>query len=337
LSPVSYGEIDHGTRRISSDESSEHRLRTTAAARDRQVRLQPPTSSKDGEHHESRISSDEREQRFRTHQDRERGMTRLPISPADVKEQRRVMSPRDREYISSTSRLRIATDDRDLNAFPHEGRGSKIVSNDEENNSASISSDYEHRHLHRIPFDYKKEHKFFSNETEREESPFVASPGHRLSPSSSIYDDGAEPRKRMSNERKPSKIIESAATRHRDSALDTDEERKLPKVSPLTPRSPSCGSRRIFFTVADAHGKYSTLREESFSFKGNNVNDLKQELLVHTKMEEDIFVFLRNESDGKLFNLRLALPPCNVSMHVVVAGVNSEGTHTHKSSFRESR
>jgi len=94
-------------------------------ARDRQVRLQPPISSKDGEHHESRISSDEREQRFRTHQDRERGMTRLPISPADVKEQRRVMSPRDREHIPSTSRLRIATDDRDLNAFPHEARGSR--------------------------------------------------------------------------------------------------------------------------------------------------------------------------------------------------------------------
>ncbi|CAM6038486.1 unnamed protein product [Sphagnum compactum] len=320
LSPVSYGEIDHETRRISSDENSERRLRTTAAARDRQVRLQPPTSSKDGEHHEPRISSDEREQRFRTHQDRECGMTRLPISPADVKEQRRVMSPRGREYISSTSRLRIATDDRDLNAFPHEGRGSKIVSNDEEHNSASISSDYEHRHLHRIPFDYKRELKFSSNETEREE----ASPGHRLSPSSSVYDDGAEQQKRMSHARKPSKIIESAAIRHRDSALDIDEERELPKVPPLTPRSPSRGSRRIFFTVADAHGKYSTLREESFSFKGNNVNDLKQELLVHTKMEEDIFVFLRNESDGKLFNLRLTLPPCNVSMHVVVAGVNSE-------------
>ncbi|CAK9209472.1 unnamed protein product [Sphagnum troendelagicum] len=319
------GEIDHGTRRISSDGEIENRLRTTAAARDRQVRLQPPTSSKDGEHHESRISSDEREQRFRTHQDRERGMTRLPISPADVKEQRRVMSPRDGEYISSTSRLRIATDDRDLNAFPHEGRGSKILSNDEEHNSASSSSDYEHRHLHRIPFHHKKEHKFFSNETEREESPFVASPGHRLSPSSSVYDDGAEQLKRMSHERKPLKIIESAATRYRDSALDIDEERKLPKVPPLTPRSPSLGSRRIFFTMADAHGKYSTLREESFSFKGNNVNDLKQELLVHTKMEEDIFVFLRNESDGTLFNLRLTLPPCNVPMHVVVARVNSEG------------
>jgi hypothetical protein len=141
----------------------------------------------------------------------------------------------------------------------------------------------------------------------------------------------------MSHERKPSKIIESAATKHRDSALDIDEERELPKVPPLTPRSPSRGSRRIFFTVADAHGKYSTLREESFSFKGNNVNDLKQELLVHTKMEEDILVFLRNESDGKVFNLRLTLPPCNVSMHVVVARVNSEGTHTHKSSFREFR
>lgn len=324
LSPVSYGEIDHGTRRISSDESTEHRLRTTAAARDRQARLQPPTSSKDGEHHESLISSDEREQRFRTHQDRERGMTRLPISPADVKEQRRVMSPRDRGYISSTSRLRVATDDRDLNAFPHEGRGSKILSNDEEHNSASSSSDYEHRHLHRIPFHHKKEHKFFSNETERGESPFVASPGHRLSPSSSVYDDGAEQLKRMSHERKPLKIIESAATRYRDSALDIDEERELPKVPPLTPRSPSRGSRRIFFTMADAHGKYSTLREESFSFKGNNVNDLKQELLVHTKMEEDIFVFLRNESDGTLFNLRLTLPPCNVPMHVVVARVNSE-------------
>ncbi|CAM6062489.1 unnamed protein product [Sphagnum tenellum] len=319
------GEIDHGTRRISSDGEIENRLRTTAAARDRQVRLQPPTSSKDGEHHESRISSDEREQRFRTHQDRERGMTRLPISPADVKEQRRVMSPRDGEYISSTSRLRIATDDRDLNAFPHEGRGSKILSNDEEHNSASSSSDYEHRHLHRIPFHHKKEHKFFSNETEREESPFVASPGHRLSPSSSVYDDGAEQLKRMSHERKPLKIIESAATRYRDSALDIDEERNLPKVPPLTPRSPSRGSRRIFFTMADAHGKYSTLREESFSFKGNNVNDLKQELLVHTKMEEDIFVFLRNESDGTLFNLRLTLPPCNLPMHVVVARVNSEG------------
>lgn len=77
--------------------------------------------------------------------------------------------------------------------------------------------------------------------------------------------------------------------------------------------------------MADDDGNFN--EEASFQFKGHGLEDLSQKLEEETGLE-DIIVCSRNVVNGKLYPLRLALPPNNATMHVVVVPPTSRGLYT---------
>ncbi|CAA2987883.1 Hypothetical predicted protein [Olea europaea subsp. europaea] len=82
--------------------------------------------------------------------------------------------------------------------------------------------------------------------------------------------------------------------------------------------------RLIYYNVVDDSGDANDASEEtSFQFKGNGLEDLIQKLEEETGIE-NIIVCSRNKVNGKLYPLRLALPPNNATMHVVVVPSTSK-------------
>lgn len=83
--------------------------------------------------------------------------------------------------------------------------------------------------------------------------------------------------------------------------------------------------RMIYYRVSNEKEEVDDAREElSFTFKGNGVEELKQKLKEETGLN-DVVVCSRNPLNGKLYPLRLHLPPNNTDMHVVVVPSSSEG------------
>ncbi|KAE8688276.1 pentatricopeptide repeat-containing protein [Hibiscus syriacus] len=84
-----------------------------------------------------------------------------------------------------------------------------------------------------------------------------------------------------------------------------------------SPHKSDC--RTIYYRVEDDNGEADDEAAEghSFSFKGNNVAELTHKLMEETG-HEDIVVCTRSPLNGKLYPLRLQLPPNNADMHVVV-------------------
>ncbi|KAG8498439.1 hypothetical protein CXB51_004954 [Gossypium anomalum] len=89
---------------------------------------------------------------------------------------------------------------------------------------------------------------------------------------------------------------------------------------------PKSGGRTIYYHVADENGEVDDEAVEgySFSFKGNGVDELTHKLKEETGLE-DVVVCTRSPLNGKLFPLRLQLPPNNSDMHVVVVPLASKG------------
>lgn len=76
--------------------------------------------------------------------------------------------------------------------------------------------------------------------------------------------------------------------------------------------------RVIHYHVADDGGNVSDeIEGHSFNFKGQNVEELTQKLEEETELQ-NITVCSKNKINGKLYPLRLGLPPNNATMHVVV-------------------
>ncbi|KAG5380281.1 hypothetical protein IGI04_028123, partial [Brassica rapa subsp. trilocularis] len=98
---------------------------------------------------------------------------------------------------------------------------------------------------------------------------------------------------------------------------DTSEEN-------LTESPPKSEGRIIYYHIADEEGH---VEDESavgyaLTFKGNSVEQLTQVLREETSMD-DVVVCTRNPLNGKLFPLRLQLPPNNGKMHVVLVPSNT--------------
>ncbi|XVF84823.1 hypothetical protein PTKIN_Ptkin17bG0070300 [Pterospermum kingtungense] len=93
---------------------------------------------------------------------------------------------------------------------------------------------------------------------------------------------------------------------------------------------PKSEGRTIYYHVADDSGEVDDEAVEgySFSFKGSSVDELTHKLKEETGLE-DVVVCTRSPLNGKLFPLRLQLPPNNADMHVVVVPLASKGETPH--------
>nr|XP_043638703.1 uncharacterized protein LOC122609827 [Erigeron canadensis] len=83
--------------------------------------------------------------------------------------------------------------------------------------------------------------------------------------------------------------------------------------------------RMVYYTVVDDDGNSGddAYAEMSLVFKGNGLADLTGILKEQTGLD-DIVICSRNPLNGKLFPLRLALPPNHTVMHVVVVPSTSK-------------
>ncbi|KAE9459021.1 hypothetical protein C3L33_09083, partial [Rhododendron williamsianum] len=89
--------------------------------------------------------------------------------------------------------------------------------------------------------------------------------------------------------------------------------------------SRAADGRVIYYSIADERGNVEEgLEGLSFTFKGNGLYELTKRLEEETGLEE-IIVCSRSPLNGKLYPLRLQLPPKNVDMHVVVLQSSSRG------------
>lgn len=84
--------------------------------------------------------------------------------------------------------------------------------------------------------------------------------------------------------------------------------------------------RMVYYTVMDDDGNVDddAYEEISFTFKGNGLEDLTRNLEEQTGLD-DIIICSRNPLNGKLFPLRLALPPNHTIMHIVVVPSTCDG------------
>ncbi|KAJ8637873.1 hypothetical protein MRB53_012140 [Persea americana] len=87
---------------------------------------------------------------------------------------------------------------------------------------------------------------------------------------------------------------------------------------------PKNDGRTIYFRIADDYGNIDDAFEEPFfNFKGTSVDELTNKLEEETGLN-DLIVCSRNPLNGKLYPLRLQLPPNNTTMHVVVVKSTSK-------------
>ncbi|KAG7559117.1 hypothetical protein ISN45_Aa05g007260 [Arabidopsis thaliana x Arabidopsis arenosa] len=83
--------------------------------------------------------------------------------------------------------------------------------------------------------------------------------------------------------------------------------------------------RLIYYRIGDEDGNVDeTTKEELFCFKGMGLEELKEKLKEETGLS-DISICSKNPLNGKLYPLRLHLPPNNTKMHVVLIPSPSKG------------
>lgn len=83
--------------------------------------------------------------------------------------------------------------------------------------------------------------------------------------------------------------------------------------------------RLIYFHIANEYGEIDEGFEElCTTFKGNGIRELTKKLGEELGVD-NITVCTRSPLNGKLYPLRLQLPPNNATMHIVVILTSSEG------------
>ncbi|XP_057481498.1 LOW QUALITY PROTEIN: uncharacterized protein LOC130768451 [Actinidia eriantha] len=101
---------------------------------------------------------------------------------------------------------------------------------------------------------------------------------------------------------------------------------KFPRFSERESSSSSGKSegRIIYYSVADDDEKFEEGRDHpSFHFKGHGLEELTEKLEEETGLV-DIILCSRNPFNGKLYLLRLALPPNKANMHIFVVPSSSK-------------
>ncbi|ESQ29533.1 hypothetical protein EUTSA_v10023614mg [Eutrema salsugineum] len=88
---------------------------------------------------------------------------------------------------------------------------------------------------------------------------------------------------------------------------------------------PKSEGRVIYYHMADDDGEVEddSVEVNSFTFKGNGVEELTKRLKEESNVE-DVIVCTRSPLNGKLFPLRLQLPPNNADMTVVLVPTSSK-------------
>lgn len=83
--------------------------------------------------------------------------------------------------------------------------------------------------------------------------------------------------------------------------------------------------RLIYYHMTDEFGEVEEGTEGlCITFKGNSVEDLRKRLEEETGLE-DITVCTKSPLNGKLYPLRLQLPPNNANMNVIILPSSSKG------------
>lgn len=112
-----------------------------------------------------------------------------------------------------------------------------------------------------------------------------------------------------------------------ESVGDDDLSQSFNLTTPRFSRSQSAvksEGRLIYYYVADENGNVNDSEQgPSFQFKGHGLEELTQKLEEETGIKK-IVVCSRNKFNGNLYPLRLALPPNNATMHVIVIPASSK-------------
>lgn len=95
------------------------------------------------------------------------------------------------------------------------------------------------------------------------------------------------------------------------------------KLDPPPISAPKPDGRLIYYAIGDDNGHIEDGYEwPSFIFKGNDLHELTRKLEEEIGLQ-DIVVCSQHPSTGKLFPLRLQLPPNNAPMHLVLVQSSS--------------
>ncbi|KAJ9562488.1 hypothetical protein OSB04_007648 [Centaurea solstitialis] len=108
-----------------------------------------------------------------------------------------------------------------------------------------------------------------------------------------------------------------------DVDLDLDGSFHLTSFPISQESNPKNEGRMIYYKMVDDDGEIVD-SEGSFLFKGNTIEELTQNLEEETELE-NLTVCSRSPLNGELHPLRLALPPNNTVMHVIVVPATSKG------------
>lgn len=114
----------------------------------------------------------------------------------------------------------------------------------------------------------------------------------------------------------------SSPSTHSAKSNSFGRQESIDSVGSSPPRA--ADGRAIYYCIADEFGNVNEGDEgHCITFKGNGVDELTRRLEDETGLE-DIVVCSRSPLNGKLYPLRLQLPPNNVTMHVVVVPSSSK-------------
>lgn len=76
------------------------------------------------------------------------------------------------------------------------------------------------------------------------------------------------------------------------------------------------------YRVADKNGEFMEVEEATITFRGNGLEELVETLEEETGLAD---IIVCSHWGGKLYPLRLQLPPNNAPMHVVIVPPCSRG------------